>query len=462
MRDLSFLTTELGDIPVFTDPARRKQRSRDFYWYSPRLRPMFDDVVADMVIVPRNEDEALQAIRLCWKHDVPLTARGTGTGNYGQAIPLKGGVVLDLSDMTGVVWMKPGSVRVRAGTRVSDLEREARAQGQELRLFPSTIRSATIGGFIAGGSAGIGAANWGLLRDRGNIIGARVLTMEEHPRILELRGDDIQKVNHAYGTNGIITELELPLAPAYDWMDAIVVFDKFEAATLFGKALVEAPGLLKRMCTLLPAPIPQDYFKAHSARIAAGKHSIFTMIAPQSYEGFLELVREMGGEVVYSKSLEEIEAERAIPLYEYAWNHTTMWAIKADKSMTYIQTFFSPEQVAEVIPRMNRHFGDEVIHHLEFVRAGGSVACFGIQLVRYTSEARLNEIMDYYENNGCAQFNPHAYTLEEGGMKQVDLLQLDFKREADPKGLLNPGKMLAWDDPSWTAETNKSYLYAAG
>jgi hypothetical protein len=31
----------------------------------------------------------------------------------------------------------------------------------------------------------------------------------------------------------------------------------------------------------------------------------------------------------------------------------------------------------------------------------------------------------------------------------VDQEQLDFKRKADPKGLLNPGKMAAWDDPDW-------------
>jgi FAD/FMN-containing dehydrogenase len=44
-----------------------------------------------------------------------------------------------------------------------------------------------------------------------------VVTLEDEPRIIELRGDEVQKVNHAYGTNGIITQLEMPLAPAYPW-----------------------------------------------------------------------------------------------------------------------------------------------------------------------------------------------------------------------------------------------------
>ena len=55
-------------------------------------------------------------------------------------------------------------------------------------------------------------------------------------------------------------------------------------------------------------------------------------------------------------------------------------------------------------------------------------------------------------------FNPHRYTLEEGGRQHTDLRQLDFKKEADPKGLLNPGKMISWDVPDW--DYSKMYAYA--
>ena len=44
-------------------------------------------------------------------------------------------------------------------------------------------------------------------------------------RAIELRGDAIQKVNHAYGTNGVITEVEMPLAPAHAWVDLMVGSD---------------------------------------------------------------------------------------------------------------------------------------------------------------------------------------------------------------------------------------------
>jgi hypothetical protein len=98
--------------------------------------------------------------------------------------------------------------------------------------------------------------------------------------------------------------------------------------------------------------------------------------------------------------------------------------------------------------------------HLEFVNFGSHIGCFGLQLLRYSSEKRLREIMHWFELRGCPVFDPHAYTLEDGGMKRVDAEQLTFKRAADPKGLLNPGKMAAWDDPAYEARPPVRYMYA--
>jgi FAD/FMN-containing dehydrogenase len=77
--------------------------------------------------------------------------------------------------------------------------------------------------------------------------------------------------------------------------------------------------------------------------------------------------------------------------------------------------------------------------------------------VKSTSEARLDEIVAQHEAMGCFVFNPHRYTLEEGGRQSVDDHQLAFKREADPKGLLNPGKMIAWDEAGFDYKTVYAY-----
>jgi FAD/FMN-containing dehydrogenase len=137
-------------------------------------------------------------------------------------------------------------------------------------------------------------------------------------------------------------------------------------------------------------------------------------------------------------------------------------ALKYERTVTYLQSLFPPPTHLDAVARMAAMFGDEVPMHLEFVRYAGQIACFGLQIVRYTSDERLQAIMDAYNANGCPIFNPHAYTLEEGGMKRVDHLQLAFKREADPKGLLNPGKMIGWDDPAYDESHDRKFLYENG
>jgi len=115
----------------------------------------------------------------CVTARVPLTIRGAGTGNYGQCIPLAGGVILDLSRLTAVKWVKPGMACVEAGAKLSAIDKVTRPQGWEIRMYPSTYRTATIGGFIGGGSGGIGSILYGQLRDRGNLNAVRVVTLED-------------------------------------------------------------------------------------------------------------------------------------------------------------------------------------------------------------------------------------------------------------------------------------------
>ena len=452
------LLTDLDGLAIETQPQRVRRRSRDFYWYSPILKRELDHVTADAVVTPRAEAEVLRVMRACWKHKVPLTARGGGTGNYGQAMPLQGGLVIDLSEMAAIKEISLGRVRVEAGAKLCDIDAAAQAHPlrQELRFHPSTHKTGTIGGYVAGGSSGVGSITWGLLRDRGNIISARVLTMEEEPRILELRGDAIQQVNHAYGTNGIITELEMPLAPAHRWCELIVAFADFMSAVRFADALAHEDGLLKKLVTPIAAPVGHQYLR--SDLLGPGDHCVLLMIAEHALDQLRDLLGGWPGRMVWEMFQDELPKSQQ-PIFEYSWNHTTLQALKVDRSITYLQTLFPPGRHVELVEKMYRRFGDEAPMHLEFVRFGGQIACFGLQLVRYTTDARLLEIIDDHNREGCPIFNPHEYTLEGGGMKKVDQLQLAFKREADPLNLLNPGKMIGWDDPTYDRSADRQFLY---
>jgi len=459
--DLEGLKRDLDGVKIEDNPALVQQKSRDFYWYSPILKAQLDHVRGDLVVTPRDEAEVIRVLAACHRHGVPVTPRGTGTGNYGQAMPLSGGVVLNLAEMNTVTAIGAGRVVCGPGAIIADIDKAAGAHsGQELRMHPSTYHTASIGGFIAGGSGGVGSINFGGLRDFGNVLRLRVVTMEAEPRVLDLTGEALHKVTHAYGTNGIITEVEMPLTSAYDWVDVIVGFDDFDAAARYGNALARQDGILTKLITPIAAPVPHRYFKRHQRFLRADQSVCVVMVAPHARDAFLAFTRRAGGDIVYDAAALDSDARKGLPpAYELAWNHTTLRALRVDPSITYLQSLYPFPNQLDLVSRMDRMFPGEVFSHLEFVRFDGDVTCFGLPLVRFTTEERLDEIVRVFEDNGCPIFNPHRYTLEEGGMKQTDDVQLAFKREADPDGLLNPGKMIAWENPDYDYRSGKTFLF---
>jgi FAD/FMN-containing dehydrogenase len=435
---LDALVADLRDIPVVTDPKIVRRRSRDFFWYSPILNEQLDGKSADLIVTPRDEADVVRIAAACARRRVPITVRAGGTGNYGQAVPLHGGVLLDITKLEAIEWSRPGQVRVGAGAKMNAMDAALQPSGWELRMHPSTKRTATIGGFVAGGSGGIGSVNYGGLRESGNILAARIVTMEEKPRIIELRGDAAQKINRAYGTTGIITALEMPLAPAWTWVDLVVVFDDFLQAAAVGYEAALADGIVKKLLSPITAPLP-SYFGALKSHCPDGKTILIAMIAEPSLEAFKSL---LGGRGTITLETPTDDGPGQVPLYEYTWNHTTLQVLKADRSVTYLQCLYPHDRLMEKVAQMQAMFPDEVLQHLEFIRFNGRVTCSALPVVRYTDADRLNEIIALHEENEVYIANPHVFTVEDGSRyKRVDVDQLGFKHEVDPYGLLNPGKM---------------------
>jgi FAD/FMN-containing dehydrogenase len=435
---LANFVADLGDVPIVTDAKIVRRRSRDFFWYSPVLNELLDGKSADIIVSPRDENDVVRTAAACVRHRVPLTVRAGGTGNYGQAVPLQGGVLLDIMELADIEWIKPGMIRVGVGAKLNAIDAELQPMGWELRMHPSTKRTATIGGFVAGGSGGIGSVNYGGLREPGNIAAARIVTLEETPRIIELRGDAAQKINRAYGTTGIITALEMPLAPAWKWIDVVVAFDDFVDAATFGYEAALADGIVKKLLSPITAPLP-SYFGALKPSCPEGKSILIAMIAEPSLESFKSLLGKRG---VVTLEMPTDDGPGQVPLYEYTWNHTTLQVLKSDRSVTYLQCLYPCDRLIEKIVEMEELFPDEVLQHLEFIRFNGRVTCSGLPVVRYRGADRLNEIIRLHEERGVYVANPHVYTVEDGSRyKRADADQLGFKHEADPYGLLNPGKM---------------------
>jgi FAD/FMN-containing dehydrogenase len=437
--DLQGFLNGIDGVPAISDRLTVRRKSRDMTAaFSPVMRQEMKDKFADIVVRPQSKDDVLRIAAAAARNRMPLIARGAGTANFGQGIPLRGGAIVDMTALNKIVWIKGPAVRAECGIRLADVDAATRPRGFELRMFPSTKQQATLGGYVGGGHSGVGCCVYGILRDRGNIRAIEVVSVEETPKIVELRGDDVLLVHHAYGTNGLITELEMPLAPAWPWREVIVTFDDVMGAVRFSHDLATSDGIVKKLISILGAPVPQMIRELRPFGRAT-RSLVLCLIADVSLEAFEVLVRNWGGDI--ASLCEEGEGAYGLPLYEFSWGHTRLQVNKEDPSIVgVIGLYASADPVAD-IAKSERRFRHLRGMHFEVKRFDGRLSYQGSPYFSYVDDAQLAEIMQGMAEDGAMIANNHTFLVKQGGMKPVTPADLAFKRRMDPHNLLNPGKM---------------------
>jgi len=424
--------------------------SRDFYWYSPVLKPLLDPKCAEAVVRPATQAEVSGVIAACCRARVSIVVRGAGTGNYGQAVPLYGGVVIDLSRMDRIFSVEGGVARVEAGARLGTIEGVANTAGWELRCMPSTWVKATMGGFLSGGSGGVGSVAWGGIIAPDTVKSLTLFTCEESPRLIRVEEAECKLALHTYGTTGVLVEIEMRLAPKLAYEQLIVASANWDQLLDWSDGVARRPEWRKRLITQFEAPIPR-FFKPLAKKIPAGTSATFLLIERRSADDVVRSAEAAG--LVCSFRAAWPDPPKPPFITDYTWNHTTLWAMKSDPAFTYLQTGFGPnfrEQFAE----LRRRFPGEILFHLEWMASSLKLApghagippveamgVGGIPLVHYRSEERLNEILRCCAEIGVYVANPHTFYLEEGGTLPDIAQKRELKSRMDPHGLLNPGKM---------------------
>ncbi len=435
---------DIGSITYRNEANVLAVKSKDYFWYSPILKEQLDDCVGQLLVIPKTEEEVMTIAAASARHRIPLTIRGGGTGNYGQCIPTEGGIVLETTKLNKVLKVSEGRVVCEAGARIEQVEKAVAVSGQMLSMFPSTKRLATMGGFVSGGSGGIGSLRNGMLRDGQNITYLRIVTVEEEPRVIELYGKDILKAQHAYGTNGIITAMDYALTPAKDWSHSIALFSSYAAALDFAKQAQEE-NLDAFLMTVVERRFAQ-YYRKLTDYFPPERDAVFSMIAPEAAADYNARVKDAGGTVSLAKTLHEIEEANLPPAWECGWNHTTLQALKLEpKVWTYLQVAYPRPFNPKLVEKQMERYGDELFFHHEMARMDGQIQIFALPILRWVSKERTYEIIHEMEElDGCMIFDPHVITIEDGGMKEIDSTLIEFKKEADPYGLMNPGKTRGW------------------
>jgi FAD/FMN-containing dehydrogenase len=446
----SELRALLGEANLIDSGDSLETLSKDFYWYSPVLKRQLEDKRADMAARPGTMDELRSVVAACARAKVPVVPRGAGTGNYGQCVPIYGGVVIDLSRLDRIISLEGGVARVEPGARLGTIEAEARKLGWELRCMPSTWVKCTMGGFLCGGSGGIGSITWGGINAPGNVKSITMMTCEEEPRLIRLEEAESLKALHTYGTTGLMVEIEMRLAPKVDYDQLILSAADWDRLLDWSDAAARRFDWRKRLVTQFEWPIP-SYFKPLAKHLRPGDSITFLLIDRAQADEAVASAAAAGVDCIYRRPL--TDPPKPPFLTDYTWNHTTLWAIKADPTITYVQSGFG-QNFREQFAELRRRFPGEILFHLEWT-AGNSkmmrgnavannpdaIVAGGIPLLFFKSEERLNEILRCCDEIGVFIANPHTYKLEEGGRHPNIADKRAFKAEVDPSALLNPGKM---------------------
>ncbi|WP_287153787.1 FAD-binding and (Fe-S)-binding domain-containing protein [Candidatus Solincola tengchongensis] len=440
---------------VSLDVSERYVYSRDVGEF-PSLVGKLVGGLAQAVVQVREEEELAWLMDFSLRFGIPLTPRAAATSGYGGTVPVRGGVVVDLTRMNRILEVNEDEawVRVQPGVIWWDLEKELRAKGLSLRAYPSSAPSSTVGGWVAGGGSGIGAYGYGGVRDV--LLGLRVLTPGGASWV---SGDDLDLYVGSEGVLGFITEVELAVRPALPESPLLFSFpgprevqgfiDDAAEAYPPGAGITGPEGRRKEggagifhLQVINPALAALKNRTADRAYLPEGSYLVLVVAEGQDGEAVRERLHgsavSRGGEALAGEVAEREWEERLYP----------MRIKKAGPSLVPAEAEVPTLKVGDLLAETSRRLPDLA---MEVVVGKGTSVCLGFIpcdsrasdfTVRFTASL---EFLRLAEKHGGAPYGVGLYFVDRAerklGKRRLRRLE-EYKRETDPGCLLNPGKVL--------------------
>lgn len=199
-----------------------------------------------VVVLPYNEAQVIEILKLCHATRTPVVARGAGTGLSGGALPHVSGVLLSLARLNQIVSINPQArtACVQPGVRNLAISEAAKPHGLYYAPDPSSQIACSIGGNVAENSGGVHCLKYGLTVH--NILKLRVLTIAGE--VLEIGGESLDSSGYdllalmtgSEGLLGIVTEIVVKLIPLPQ--KAQLVMASFEDIRKAGQAVANIIG----------------------------------------------------------------------------------------------------------------------------------------------------------------------------------------------------------------------------
>ena len=205
--------------------------------YAKDEMPIYGTRMPGLAAGPTSTEEVAAIVKICYENNIPVTPRGAGTGLVGGAVPLYGGVLIDLTKMNKIKSydLENFVVEIEAGVLLNDLAEDCLTKGM---LFPPDPgeKFACVGGNVATNAGGMRAVKYGTTRDY-----VRAMTVVLPTGEITKFGATVSKTSSGYsllnlmigseGTLGIITELTMKIIPKpKNVVSLIVPFENLRTA----------------------------------------------------------------------------------------------------------------------------------------------------------------------------------------------------------------------------------------
>jgi len=456
-----FITALAKVCATSTELADRLEHSRD--WWPLAMHWSLAGKTArraGAICRPTTTAQVSQIVAMCAKNSVPVTVAGGRSGVCGAAIPVFGGVVVDTTELSGVVGVdeKSGLVEVLPGTFGPDLENEINSK-YELSVghFPQSFAISTVGGWIGSRGAGQFSTRYGKIDDM--VAGLEVVLADG--TIVDTGVEPAGAVGPnltslfigSEGTLGIVTKVWLRAHPLPRYIKKMAFrFDTFEAGVEAMRTAIRhgaTPAVLRL------------YDARESKRSHGGENDQCTLIVLD--EG-VEAIVDATCQVVRDTALGNGAAEADGALVDN-WlahrNDTSGLQILAQRgfvidTMEVAVRWSQIDRVAEAVKNAIMKVGGarSATCHISHSYIDG--ACIYFTFVAEPAEKEIGSIETKYDEIwnaaqetalalGANLSHHHGVGINRAKyLKQAlgpahEILQL-LKDSLDPKDVLNPGK----------------------
>lgn len=450
------LTATLGEKKIASEPASIARMLRDQSWLSPVLKEeteqrkeavgMTRGVAA--ALAPDSLDDLKVIASMAARRRIPLTLRGAASSNFGLLSPDFGGLLIDMRKLSGGIEVRDdGDIVALAGTPHGLIEKTAWASGRECPVLTTTYANATIGGWLAGGHVGLGSGCNGAIWDD-LVRSIRVLTVEEEPKLVELRGKEAHPALHTFGAGGLIYDVVLRSDPRHQWDEMVGFFPTYEQAADFVTELSLDPHFRHRAATAQDETLTSGQ-QAIATLGRSGSCALLIIDHAQRAE-VKAMAARYGGDLVFWQQWDLAMPPRQ-SIAAMVYGHRMLWVKQFLTGAAFAHVYFDPADPLAGQQRLKERFGCNLLMETKFIRSPWMARALGfdpaaplaasvVTIVDGTPK-NVHDLLAACDELGLKYQSSHSNVVEENGLFADVSAIVALKARVDPYNLVNRGRL---------------------